>query len=62
MASHPPSAAHSACAAGLIGHNNGRQDRGDEPGDHEQRRKGSQHTPRAEVEDDYGGEDDSEVD
>jgi hypothetical protein len=46
----------------LIGHGNRRQDSGDEPGDHEKRRKGSQHTPRAEVEDNQGGQDDGQVD
>jgi hypothetical protein len=47
---------------GLIVHDNGRQHRGDEPGDHEKRRKGSQHTPRAEMEDNQGGQDDGQVD
>jgi hypothetical protein len=46
----------------LIGHDNGRQDRCDEPGDHEKRRKGSQQMPRAEVEDNQCGQDDSQVD
>jgi len=36
----------------MIGHHNGREHRGDDSGDYEQRRKGSQHTPRAEAEDD----------
>jgi len=35
----------------MIGHHNGREHR-DDSGDYEQRRKGSQHTPRAEAEDD----------